>query len=259
MALVIDQKSESGFVFGSVMEFIKCWEAGSDSRLVLETINGRAWVNFSCCLGRPDANHVVTKRQKSPRKDLKDKMRAAAYHEKSKVNQSEDTKDDSQNVLNESVVSTEILEKNCDNCVDNDGRICVDWTVNVKTNKEKISLEDSFELASTVENSVEEHFEENCDVPIGSVITYRDDEIESNNEKGIEDGLIKYYLGIHCKNKNNEVEDALRLKQFLCKSSNKKFKLTRNTGFPNLSQKLELLGATFESCNIVTEDFKSED
>ena len=155
MALVIDQNSESGFVFGSVMEFIKCWEAGSDSRLVLETINGRAWVNFSCCLGRPDANHVVTKRQKSPRKNLKDKMRAAAHFEKSKVPQEKNTNDDTQNVLEDSVESTEILDKHCDNCVDNDGKTSVDWTVNVKTNKMKISLKDCQQLASTVfENSV---------------------------------------------------------------------------------------------------------
>ena len=84
MAVVFDQKSESGFVFGSVLEFIKCWEAGSDSRLVLETINGRAWVNFSCCLGRPNANHVVTKRPKSPRKEFKDNMRAAGYNVKAR-------------------------------------------------------------------------------------------------------------------------------------------------------------------------------
>ena len=43
--------------------------------------------------------------------------------------------------------------------------------INVKTNKEKTSLEDSFELASTVENSVKKHLEDNCDVPIGSIIT----------------------------------------------------------------------------------------
>ena len=82
MAVVFDQKSESGFVFGSVLEFIKCWEAGSDSRLVLETINGGEWVNFSCCLGRPNASHVVLKRPKSPRKEYKDNLRAAAHNEK---------------------------------------------------------------------------------------------------------------------------------------------------------------------------------
>ena len=71
MAVVFDKKSESGFVFGSVLEFIHCWEAGSDSRLILETVNGRAWVNFSCCLGRPHANHVVVKKPKSPRREFK--------------------------------------------------------------------------------------------------------------------------------------------------------------------------------------------
>ena len=82
MAVVFDQKSESGFVFGSVLEFIKCWEAGADSRLVIESHNGRAWLNFSCSLGTPKASHVVPKRQKSPRKEFKDNLRAAAYNEK---------------------------------------------------------------------------------------------------------------------------------------------------------------------------------
>ena len=82
MAVVFDQKSESGFVFGSVLEFIKCWEAGADSRLILETCNGKAWVNFSCCLGRPNAHHVLTKKPKSPRREFKDNMRAAAHNAK---------------------------------------------------------------------------------------------------------------------------------------------------------------------------------
>ena len=102
MAVVFDEKSESGFVFGSVLEFIKCWEAGSDSRLVLETINGKAWVNFSCCLGRPYANHVVTKKPKSPRKEFRDNMRAAAYNEKLRKPSSDVQKED---VLDEQSVA----------------------------------------------------------------------------------------------------------------------------------------------------------
>ena len=42
MAVVFDEQSESEFVFGSVLKIIKCWEAGSYSRLILVTINGRA-------------------------------------------------------------------------------------------------------------------------------------------------------------------------------------------------------------------------
>ena len=166
MALVIDQNSESGFVFGCVMEFIKCWEAGSDSRLVLETINGRAWVNLSCCLGRPDANHVVTRRTKSPRKGFKDKMRAAAYHEKSKQ-QAEDSKDVQESVLNVSVESTEEKQDDvCDKCVVNDEK-SMDWAVNVKTNATMMSMQQRYELCwTTIEKSLEKHLEDNCDVPI---------------------------------------------------------------------------------------------
>ena len=256
MAVVIDQDSESGFVYGSMIEFIKCWENGANSRQVMETCNGQAWVNLSCCLGRPDARHVVNKRPKSPRKNLKDKMRAAAYHEKNQVPQTEDMKDDSQSVLNESVESTDILDDNCDNCVDNDGNNYVDWTVNVKTNKMKMSPKDRYELAKTVENSVEKHLEDNCDVPIKCVITYWDDDTKCETEEDLQDGFVKYYYMIHCKNENTE--DALRLKQFLCRSSKKKLKLTRTTGIPKLSETLKLLGATFECCDKVTEDFKSD-
>ena len=49
-------------MFESVLEFLQCWDAGSDSRLVLETYQGRAWINFSCCMGKPFGN---TKRVKS--------------------------------------------------------------------------------------------------------------------------------------------------------------------------------------------------
>ena len=82
MSLVIDESSESGFVFGSVIEFMKCWETGANSRLVFETFNGNAWVNLSCCLGRPHASHVVPARKKSRKREMKDNQRAAAYQQK---------------------------------------------------------------------------------------------------------------------------------------------------------------------------------
>ena len=242
MALVIDQNSESGFVFGSVMEFIKCWEAGSDSRLVLETINGRAWVNFSCCLGRPDANHIVTRR-KSPRKDLKNKMRAAAHCQKTKQ-KDKDSKDDSQRDLNVSVDSTEMQDENCDNCVMSDNRI--DWTVNVKTDEPKMSMKQRYELLETIEKSVEKHLEENCDIPI-FINSYWDD-MEDETEIDVKDGLLPYSFYMRCENR----EDLPRLKQFLCKSAktNQEVKLTRYSGFSNIGKTLELLGATFQDCSI---------
>ena len=84
MSLVIDENSESGFVFSSVIEFMKCWETGANSRLVLETFNGNAWVNLSCCLGRPYVSHVVHARKKSRKKEDKDNLRAAAHQQNMK-------------------------------------------------------------------------------------------------------------------------------------------------------------------------------
>ena len=86
MALVIDQNSESGFVYGTLIEFIKCWENGANSRLVMETCNGEAWVNLSCCLGRPYENHVIpARRTKSRRKHEKDNLRASNYVKKNVI------------------------------------------------------------------------------------------------------------------------------------------------------------------------------
>ena len=69
-------------MYGSLIEFIKCWENGANSRLVLETYNGQAWVNLSCCLGRPFENHVVPARRKPRRQNDKNVRRAAEHKQK---------------------------------------------------------------------------------------------------------------------------------------------------------------------------------
>ena len=58
---------EANFVFRNVFEFINAWESGKDSKLLLESTNGKAWVNFSCYLGAPLDQHVKpkAKRRKS--------------------------------------------------------------------------------------------------------------------------------------------------------------------------------------------------
>ena len=83
MAVVFDQNSERGFVYGSLVEFMKCWENGANSRLVLESCNGYAWLNMTCCLGRPHESHV---RKKSRHREERDNARAAAYNEKIRNN-----------------------------------------------------------------------------------------------------------------------------------------------------------------------------
>ena len=80
--MVIDSDSESGFLYGSMLEFIKCWENRATSRIILETCNGQAWVNLSCCLGRPSDNHVIpARRSKTKKKEEKDLVRAAAHQQ----------------------------------------------------------------------------------------------------------------------------------------------------------------------------------
>ena len=83
MAVVFDQNSERGFVYGSLLEFMKCWDNGANSRLVLESCNGYAWMNLTCCLGRPHESHV---RKRSRNREDKNNARAAAFQDRMKKN-----------------------------------------------------------------------------------------------------------------------------------------------------------------------------
>ena len=166
MAVVFDQKSESGFVFGSVLEFIKCWEAGSDSRLILETVNGRAWVNFSCCLGRPHANHVLIKKPKSPRKEFKDNVRAAAHNAKSNDIE-DDLKSDVEEVTDVTAVTaecdaTESVEEHMVEDDDEDAQSgeqhCV---VEFSTNCKKFVFQEKRHVWMVMEDSLRRYLNEN--------------------------------------------------------------------------------------------------
>ena len=80
MARVIDANSESGFVFASLMEFMKAWESGTNARLFLESINGSAFVSFGCFLGTPTEKHFQPKKKdKSKKKQERDNLRAANF------------------------------------------------------------------------------------------------------------------------------------------------------------------------------------
>ena len=93
MAKVLDSNSESGFVFASMMEFMKAWESGSNSRLFLESFNGSAYVSFGCFLGQPSEKHVKPKKkEKSKRKQERDNMRAANFQAAMKSNDDDDVK-----------------------------------------------------------------------------------------------------------------------------------------------------------------------
>ena len=57
---------------------------------MLESCNGYAWLNLTCCLGRPHESHV---RKKSKYREDKDNARAAAFNEKVRKKNDENVDD----------------------------------------------------------------------------------------------------------------------------------------------------------------------
>ena len=82
-----DENSEASFVLNGVFEFIKVWQSGNKSRLTLHSKNGKAWINFNCCLGGPLDQHkkIVPKskpKSKSKKKRERDNLRAQLYQQR---------------------------------------------------------------------------------------------------------------------------------------------------------------------------------
>ena len=82
-----DENSEASFVLNGVLEFIKVWQSGNKSRLTLHSKNGKAWINFNCCLGGPLDQHkkIVPKskpKSKSKKKRERDNLRAQLYQQR---------------------------------------------------------------------------------------------------------------------------------------------------------------------------------
>ena len=84
--------SEGAFLFATFMEFNKCWRSGKKSRLIVESVNGFAFINFSAYLGHPESMHVAPPekrkpgsivkrkpRKKSKKKTERDNVRAARF------------------------------------------------------------------------------------------------------------------------------------------------------------------------------------
>lgn len=85
------QFTEEAFLFSTFVEFNKCWSSGKKSRLVIESMNGFAFVNFSAFLGHPKTMHFTPRekrdpgrkyKKKSERKTQRDNERAARFQEK---------------------------------------------------------------------------------------------------------------------------------------------------------------------------------
>ena len=83
--------SEASFLFSTFNEFYKCWRSGANSRLFIESVNGKAFINFSAFLGNPDDVHFKpwhskrnpskVQRKKSAKKIKRDNDRAARFQE----------------------------------------------------------------------------------------------------------------------------------------------------------------------------------
>ena len=83
--------TEEAFLFSTFVEFNKCWSSGKKSRLVIESFNGFAFVNFSAFLGHPKTMHSAPRerpdpgrksRKKSKQKTQRDNERAARFQER---------------------------------------------------------------------------------------------------------------------------------------------------------------------------------
>ena len=84
--------NEKAFLSSTFREFNKCWGSGTKARVIMETFNGRAYVNFSAFLGHPDDVHFQPRpseqnrqskpRKKSAKKVKRDNERAAQFQKK---------------------------------------------------------------------------------------------------------------------------------------------------------------------------------
>ena len=87
--------SEGAFLFATFMEFNKCWRSGKKSRLIVESVNGFSFINFTAYLGHPESMHVAPPekrkpgstvkrkpRKKSKKKTERDNVRAARFQAK---------------------------------------------------------------------------------------------------------------------------------------------------------------------------------
>ena len=82
---MFDKNSEASFVLNGVFEFIKVWQSGSKSTLKLHSKNGKAWINFDCCLGGPLDQHeklVPKPKPKSKKKQERDNLRAQLHQQR---------------------------------------------------------------------------------------------------------------------------------------------------------------------------------
>ena len=87
--------NEEAFLSSTIREFIKCWRSGTKARVIIESLNGHPFINFSAFLGNPDDAHAKPRpakrkpsegpRKKSAKKVQRDNDRAARYQERKRM------------------------------------------------------------------------------------------------------------------------------------------------------------------------------
>ena len=90
-------RSEEAFLFSTFKEFCKCWRSGTRARVIMESMNGNTFVNFSAYLGHPDNVHfqprpskrnpTTASRKKSEKKIKRDNDRAARFQKQKRSNE----------------------------------------------------------------------------------------------------------------------------------------------------------------------------
>ena len=179
--------SEAAFVFSSVSEFVKAWDSGTDSKLVLETRNGRVQMTFSCDLGKPSDDHFKpTKRFNKNKPKTKSKQRRerdnhrAMLHQQRLSSQQNDSATESQDVsvpmetsvdaTSETVDATNVVDEEATE--ENKG----DDTINLPTRVEALEKE----LKEIIESSENNEARTAADTVAADSLRSS----EADNEKG---------------------------------------------------------------------------
>ena len=91
--------SEEAFLFSTFKEFCKCWRSGANSRVSIESVKRKAFINFSAFLGYPDDVHFNPwqskrnpskgPRKKSANKIKRDNDRAARFQARKRKEEEE--------------------------------------------------------------------------------------------------------------------------------------------------------------------------
>ena len=160
---MFDGYSEASFVFSSVCEFVKAWDSGSDSKLVLESRKGHVQMSFTCELGKPNDNHfdpsklfkkTKQSKTKSNKKRERDNLRAKLYQQR--LSQTKDSGAESAAAPASEDTSAVVTTEPSDNTedVETSDVVTVDDNINLPSRAKAVSQELN-KITETSENKNE--------------------------------------------------------------------------------------------------------